>query len=128
VLILYIEDEPLVQQFVADLLGLEGWAVELCASGTSALARITGDQSYDLILTDNDVPGVSGLALVQQIRALRHRCHLPVIVFSAGEYETDAYAAGADLYLRKPEDTGKLADCIKHLIGSESIGCKEKKL
>jgi DNA-binding response OmpR family regulator len=66
------------------------------------LKKIESDDHYDLIILDAQMPGESGLALVQRIRQLAHRRRVPVIVFTGSLRREDALAAGADAFLNKP--------------------------
>ena len=99
-----------------DSLKLEGWKVETCIDGAEARKKITGTARYDLLLLDYDLPGVNGLELVRLARKLPHRRRTPIIMFSAGEVETEAWRAGVNAYLRKPDDVLKIAETIVRLI------------
>jgi two-component system chemotaxis response regulator CheY len=76
--ILYVEDNKLVAEAVQDLLEGEGWKVESCSDGDAALNRLAGGIAYDLLLLDNDLPGVSGLELVRYARGLSPYRHTPI--------------------------------------------------
>jgi CheY-like chemotaxis protein len=115
--ILYAEDHAAVRLAVRDALEAEGWRVEACADGLSALARVEGGERYDLLLFDNELPGVSGIELTERARALAHRRETPVVIISASEYTREARRAGADLFLRKPDDISRIQDAISHLLG-----------
>jgi CheY-like chemotaxis protein len=114
--ILYAEDHATVRLAVRDRLELEGWTVEACADGGSALAAMLGEASYDLLLFDNEMPGLSGLELTERARTLAHRRETPVVIISASEYEQEARRAGADLFLRKPDDITRIAERIARLL------------
>jgi DNA-binding response OmpR family regulator len=62
------------------LLQDQGWRVETCADGSTALVKIFANVHYDL-------PNVNGLELVHRARKLAHRSHTPVVVFSASPVE-----------------------------------------
>jgi len=70
VTILYVEDNELVRRAVEETLDLEGWAVKACVDGMAALKRIESKEHFDLLLLDNELPGVSGVELVRRARAL----------------------------------------------------------
>ena len=84
--------------------------------GAEARGRISGRGHYDLLLLDNQLPGVSGIELLRHARSLSHRRRTPVIVLSASEVETEAWRAGADAFLKKPDDMGAIAGTIKRLL------------
>lgn len=115
--ILLVEDNQIVAGAVAETLEMTGWAVETCADGTSALEKISGEADYDLFVFDYDLPGVSGIELVQKARQLAHRFSTPIVMFSATPVEAEAREVGADAFLRKPEDVGSIVETIRRLIG-----------
>lgn len=113
--ILFVEDNQLVQNVVRDTLELEGWQVDVCGDGVTALRKIESSAHYDLILTDNDLPGISGLELIECARKLTHRQGTPVIMLSASQQQAEASLAGANEFLRKPEDINLIVETIKRL-------------
>ena len=114
--ILYVEDNRLVLYMVKETLELEGWQVETCEDGLKALGRIEGAAPFDLILLDNDLPGMSGLELARQARLMRHRRRTPILMLSASECRREAGQAGVDSFLKKPEDIYGVVAAIKRLI------------
>ncbi len=110
-LILVVDDEPDVevlfrQQFRRDLRA-ERFAMEFAQSGAQALEKIgkAEDASLILILSDINMPGMTGLDLLPQAKALRP--DVPVIMITAyGDAETKrtALERGADALLTKPID------------------------
>ena len=114
--ILYAEDHATVRLAVQETLEREGWHVEACTNGLIALSRLEGEASYALLIFDNDLPGVDGIELTRRARSLPHRQGTPVVLFSAGEVEAEARRAGADAFLRKPQDLGRLVGTVKELV------------
>ena len=114
--ILYVEDFPPVKLIVKETLELEGWRVEDCDDGLAALLKIQSGEQYDLILLDDDLPGIDGIALASHARALAHRRLTPIVMLSATERRSDARAAGVDIFLKKPEDMKSLVETIKRLL------------
>ena len=100
--ILYAEDYDLVLFTVKQLLELEGWRVDICRDGTSARKKLESEEHYDLIILDAQLPGESGLELVQLARQLAHRRRAPIIMFTGSLRHEEAIAAGADAFLNKP--------------------------
>jgi CheY-like chemotaxis protein len=114
--ILHAEDDALVASAVREALRGEGWRVSTYADGTSALREIEGEEPYDLLIIDRQLPGADGLELVCRARELPHRQHLPVVVLSASDAGREARRAGASAFLRKPEDMDALAETIARLL------------
>lgn len=72
--------------------------MECCEDGCAALRMIESGRRYDLLMLDNDLPGVSGLELIRQARQLPHRRQIPIIMLSAGFHQAEAHRAGAMLF------------------------------
>jgi two-component system chemotaxis response regulator CheY len=120
VMILHAEDNHLVADAVKDTLKLEGWKVEVCENGASAMNRLAGGVHYDLLIFDNELPGATGLELVRYARRLPRYRHTPVIMLSAGDYRAAALGAGADVFLKKPEDIHILVETAQRLLGGKT--------
>jgi CheY-like chemotaxis protein len=114
-LILVVDDEPDVealfrQQFRRDLRA-NRFTMEFAQSALTALQHIedAGDRSLILILSDINMPGMSGLELLPKARAMRP--DVPIIMITAyGDAETKRKALenGAEALLTKPIDFGSL--------------------
>jgi|SRR5256885_13450500 len=113
--ILYVEDYRPLLMLVRELLESEGWQVETCENGIEALKKLESETHYDLVLLDHDLPGMDGLELVRRARQMPHRQRVPIIMLSASRCQSDALEAGANLFLRKPEDVDSLSEAIKLL-------------
>lgn len=110
-LILVVDDEPDVevlfcQQFRRDLRAGR-FAMEFASSAALALQRIAsaGDESLILILSDINMPGMSGLELLPKAKAVRP--DVPIIMITAyGDADTkhQALELGAEALLTKPID------------------------
>jgi CheY-like chemotaxis protein len=110
-LILVVDDEPDVetlfrQQFRRDLRGGR-FTMDFARSGAEALEKIgnAGDASLILILSDINMPGMTGLELLPRAKALRP--DVPVVMITAyGDADTKrkALERGADDLLTKPID------------------------
>jgi CheY-like chemotaxis protein len=113
--ILYVEDNRLVAQAVRDLLESEGWRVEVCSDGNRAMNKLAGGVAYDLLLFDHELPGASGLELTRYARRLPRYRRTPIIMVSARDCGAEARGAGADLFLRKPDDIAGLVNAVRRL-------------
>jgi CheY-like chemotaxis protein len=118
-LILVVDDEPDVevlfrQQFRRDIRS-DRFTMEFAQSAPMALQRITdaADHSLILILSDINMPGMSGLELLPKAKALRP--DVPIIMITAyGDAETKrkALEKGAETLLTKPIDFASLRNEI----------------
>ena len=120
--ILYAEDNLFLCQAVTELLEDEGWSVEACANGRAVMDRLACGGAYDLLLLDNDLPGVTGLELAQYARGLAPYSRTPIVMLSAGDYQYDALGAGADEFLQKPEGVMRLVEVVGRLLAARGAG------
>jgi len=110
--VLVIDDSVVIRRVLCDVLGADP-AIEVAgtaASGQIGLSKIA-QLKPDLITLDVEMPGLSGLETVKEIRRLYPR--LPVIMFSTltergASITLDALELGASDYLTKPSNTGSL--------------------
>jgi len=115
--ILHVEDDQLVADTVKELLEARGWRVVTCASGGAAMRELWTATPFDLLITDNQLPDLSGFALVRYVRKqLKSRAGLPVVMFSADDCAGAAYHAGVDVFLKKPTDGELLVSTIERLL------------
>lgn len=114
--VLYAEDHKIVADAVKETLELEGFRVVLCSDGAVALQRISGNARYDLFIVDNHLPNVNGIELIRYTRQLPHRQNIPIIMLSATDSQGEAYQAGVNVFLKKPEGVKSLVEAVNQLI------------
>jgi CheY-like chemotaxis protein len=90
--------------------------VDSCLNGMTALEILKSDSPYDVIIVDNDLPGLGGLELVLRVRSMAHRRSTPIIMLSGDDCEKEAWRAGVTAFLHKPEDLNKIASTIARLL------------
>ena len=101
--VLVVDDEADVIDLVRDYLGEFGYTVETARTGEEALTRLDGGGTFDVVLLDLGLPGLSGIEVCRSIRARGD--DTPILVLSAWDQEQDKVVAldsGADDYLTKP--------------------------
>ncbi len=114
--ILVVEDEANVLTTVRHRLEAEGYAVDTVLDGESALKRVL-DESYDLMLLDVALPGMSGLDLCSQLR--ERGLELPILMLTARVQVVDRVIGlkmGADDYLTKPFEMIELVARVDALL------------
>jgi PAS domain S-box-containing protein len=120
--VLLVEDEPTVSAFMQEL--LSGWGLEVVLERDplSAARRLaTPGELFSLLLTDQTMPGMTGLALARH--AARHRPGLPVLLYTGnasdiGERElSDCGVAGL---LRKPIDSAVLRSLLRDVLAGDA--------
>jgi uncharacterized protein (TIGR02266 family) len=123
--ILLVEDNSLVAQMYAAALRklsdtdrIAGLGVEVCTDGASAWSRLLRSPAVDLLITDVFMPVLTGVDLVERVRAEPALQHLPVVVISSGGAKERASltALGVTLFLQKPVKYPDLADTVRFLI------------
>ena len=102
------------------LLENRGYAVDIAVDGAEGWNRVRMTE-YDLVITDVDMPRMSGIELIKQMRDYRSTQQIPVIVVSYKDRKEDQMAgleAGANYYLTKSSfhDDG-LINAVVDLIG-----------
>ena len=102
--ILVVDDNAANRDLLSRRLQREGYRVTSAIDGADALARIAAE-SFDLVLLDLMMPGISGFEVLSRLKAGESTRHLPLIMISALD-ELDStvrcIAAGAEDYLPKP--------------------------
>jgi DNA-binding response OmpR family regulator len=105
--IILADDDEIVAEIACSALIDAGHGAGWVADGEAALAAITRRRP-DLLILDCNMPKLSGVTLLRQLRNSQEWCDLPVIMLTARTGETDedlARYAGANDYIRKPFDT-----------------------
>jgi DNA-binding response OmpR family regulator len=114
--ILIIEDEPSMLSGLHDNLEFEGYAVNIANRGDDGLAKIL-KESYDLILLDVMLPGISGFDILKQCRG--KGITTPIIMLTAKAEELDKVLGlefGADDYITKPFSLRELLARIRAIL------------
>jgi DNA-binding NtrC family response regulator len=113
--ILVIDDEPTQLELVGGFLRKQGFEVVPAASGRAAVARFK-QEPFDLVLTDQRMPDLSGLDVLEAVRAASPETAV-VIMTAYGTIETavSAVKAGAADYLAKPLNLDELLHRIHQI-------------
>ena len=115
--ILHAEDHAVVANAVRVTLEAEGWRVVTCPDGAAALSELASPNHYDLLITDDDLPRLCGIDLIDCAGMLRHRARLRVLMLTASDCELEARRVGVAAFLKKPEGVGELVPTIRRLLG-----------
>ena len=116
-----VDDNPLIGEVVADLLGGAGHEVTANTSSVAALPEIVAQQP-DCVIVDITMPEMDGIELCRRMRQHDHLANTMIIVLSAKSYEFDkrrAFKFGADGYIVKPIDRDGFVDEIERLSSEE---------
>jgi CheY-like chemotaxis protein len=115
--ILTVEDEPAVTQLLALILGGPGAKITNACDGRMALMKIAAAaEPFDVIITDHNMPRVSGLELVHRLRLRKFAGKIVVLSAYLTEENIQAYEElQVDMMLAKPFDVGELELAINLL-------------
>ena len=103
--ILLVDDHEMARQALKLFLEHHGYACEEAEHGAAALAWLEEGQNVDLIVSDNQMPVMTGLEFLVQVRANPHFGSIPFILFSGyltDQIQRQAHQAGAMAVLNKP--------------------------
>ena len=110
--VLFVEDDQIVRESVAEVLELMGFRVIQAIDGEQAM-EIIKTEIPDLIVVDWRLPGMSGGQFTSKIRWWRRRHAVRVIGVSAEDWhEEEMRKAGADSFFAKPLDVAALVDSL----------------
>jgi two-component system, NtrC family, nitrogen regulation response regulator GlnG len=115
--ILLVDDDKEVSQSLANLFDAEKFAFDFLEDGTDVPVYLKGKEP-DLVMLDVNLPTLSGLEVLKQIRQVND--HLPVIMISgfvSTENAIEAMREGAYEYLTKPFEIHKLIDTVNKACG-----------
>ena len=122
--ILVAEDDRDIADLIAHYVGRAGWTPHVVGSGDEALAN-SRKQSFDLVILDVMLPGMSGLEVCRALRADPATTAVPIIMVTARAEETDRIMGldiGADDYLAKPFSPNELVARIRALMRRSKRG------
>ena len=113
-----VDDEASVALFMHDLLSQWGLTVTPYLDTGVALQAITQNDTFDLVITDQTMPGMTGLELARALHSLR--AELPVVLYTGygeGVTEADLERAGVAALVRKPIEPAALLAVLRSQLG-----------
>jgi len=118
--ILVVDDEDGIRELTMDILEMDDHSVLLAACGEDALSIIEGDGvSFDVLLTDLTMPGISGQELARRVREARGDTRVIYMSGLLQEGSTEAGEMGAhDWILEKPFSPDDLCQLIQVVLAT----------
>ncbi len=117
--ILAVDDSGSLRQMVSFSLKAAGYDVTEAVDGQDGLDKAR-QRTFDLVLTDQNMPRMDGLTLIKMLRDMPSYKRVPILMLtteSGDEMKSKGRAAGANGWLVKPFDPQKLTDVVKKVIG-----------
>ena len=114
--VLVVDDQEALRLAYARVLARRGFSVETAADGEAALAQLR-DKTYDAVLSDIGMPGLSGIDLVQRLRVAGD--DVPVVLMTGDphlETAVEAVEHGVTRYLTKPVEIDTLVSSLRGAI------------
>jgi signal transduction histidine kinase/DNA-binding response OmpR family regulator len=115
--ILVVDDDPTARLLMRAALQKTGFDVVLAVDGADALHQFAGD-SFDLVMLDVDMPGMSGIEACTALRAQGGE-YLPIVMVTGMDDVKSveaAYQAGATDFIAKPLNWGLIGHRVKYLL------------
>ncbi len=115
--VLVVDDDRIMAQYLADMLGLLGHTASIAAGPRAALRSISLAVP-EVIFLDVNMPGVDGLEVCRYLRRDPRTTSLPIIIVSATDdpaHREAAFRAGADLFIAKPAMLDDLENALKRI-------------
>jgi len=114
--ILIVDDDRTTVKLLQTLLEMDGFEVYVSGRGQTAL-ELAHQSVPDIFLVDYHLADMEGVDLVSRLRSEPAFAETPIVVASGMNVEKEALKAGANKFLVKPFEPGKLADLFFGLIG-----------
>lgn len=115
--ILVVEDDPSAGAYFARLLSMSGYRAQHLSSSTQALILLKGGVPFDAILSDIQMPEMTGIQFLQRVR--EQDMDVPVVLVTGSpnvETASKAVQYGAVRYLMKPVNKDELLDAVKYAV------------
>ncbi len=116
--VLLVDDSPFFRNLMVPLLSVEGYAVETADTAESALKRRDGGEVFSAIISDIEMPGMSGFDFAQEVRHDARWAATPIIAHSSHASAADfarGHAAGFTDYVSKA-DRGALLSSLAQIL------------
>ena len=127
-IVLIVDDDAGFARSCARLLGGWGYEVEMVLEGGEAVRR-AHEREFDVILSDINVPDMSGIQILRWIR--QHDRDVPVVLMTGGpaiESAREAVECGALGYLIKPISTDQLKEIIARAVQVHEVARRERQI
>ena len=115
--VLVVDDEEPIRQVVVDFFTMFGAKNIFTAENGVEAIRTVFNERIDLMISDNDMPEMTGMELLLEIRKCNNQYvkNIPIVIMSGYDIKQEAEIAGADAFLQKPFSLSKLKEMVEKL-------------
>jgi signal transduction histidine kinase len=120
--VLVVDDDPVMRELAAAKLQEADFEAVMASNGAEGLS-LARDRGYDLVITDVDMPAMSGFELTRALRADPDNASTPIIVITGSEKPEAvdlAFAAGATSFLAKPINWTLFTHAVRFVLKSDA--------
>lgn len=116
--IMTVDDSPTIRELLRDTLSAAGYDVVTAVDGADALGKMSAS-TYDMLVTDLNMPQLDGIGLVSAVRKLPGRRFLPIIMLTSetdGDKKIAGKQAGASAWIDKPFKPQQLLSLVQMVL------------
>jgi CheY-like chemotaxis protein len=121
--ILVTDDSISIRRFISGILDSAGFEVETACDGVDALEKLEVT-SFDLLLTDLEMPRMHGYELISEVRASGRHPHLPIVILTSrmgDKHSRKGLELGASAFMVKPFEQMQLLATVNSLIATPEV-------
>ncbi|MDQ2679431.1 MAG: response regulator [Candidatus Eremiobacteraeota bacterium] len=121
--VLIADDDPAICTLIDTVLKKGPYEITVRNDAESALVALNREEPFDVIICDFMLPGISGIDLIERLRADDKTRRVPILMISGHtNYAMDgrAKSAGANMFLNKPFTISQLRTAIAGLLAQSS--------
>lgn len=115
--ILYIDDSSYMRELVSESLDLDDHKVTLAIDGLDGLQKYKDNSSFDLIITDINMPKMDGITFIKELRKTNQQ--IPILILtteSSDGLKKEAFQYGANGWIIKPFQHEQLMNAIFEIL------------
>jgi CheY-like chemotaxis protein len=117
--VLVADDDVEICSLIQTILRRGPYTLTICNDAESALIHVQREEPFDIIICDFMLPGISGIELITQVRAIHSSDRVPIVMISGHDnltMDARAKSAGANAFLNKPFTIKQLRSTVATLL------------
>ncbi len=123
--ILVVDNDPQIRRVMRTTLVAQGFEVSDARNGEEAMERVR-DGKFDLVVLDINMPGLNGIEVCKEIRAISDMAIIMLTVRNTEKDKTEALEAGADDYVTKPFSMPELLARVRAALRRKGLSLQVK--